>query len=236
MAHLPLCSLRGALRRVLVVRPCRASTAPRADGESRSAAATAAWCARSADTAAWSTSTAQRLTAWSRRCAAVAADVPAPLLNSRPGVATVLSGCRSWLRGASQPGSTQAGAYADAMRIPGREGEPEHLRRPQICSGAAADVLLRECLLSQPQQDAAAESYDVIIVDSSDPDGPASVLFTKARKLHHRPPFAVSRCSERPGLFRERPPSAAAGRHPVHAGRVRLAAPGPDQRCCRHAA
>jgi len=28
-------------------------------------------------------------------------------------------------------------------------------------------------------QDAAPASYDVIIVDSSDPDGPASVLFTK---------------------------------------------------------
>lgn len=32
-------------------------------------------------------------------------------------------------------------------------------------------------------QNAAPGSYDVIIVDSSDPVGPASVLFTKARRL-----------------------------------------------------
>ena len=34
-----------------------------------------------------------------------------------------------------------------------------------------------------PEQDAEPESYDVIIVDSSDPIGPASVLFTKVRLL-----------------------------------------------------
>ena len=38
--------------------------------------------------------------------------------------------------------------------------------------------------LTRPVQDAAPETYDVIIVDSSDPIGPASVLFTKVCALY----------------------------------------------------
>ena len=46
------------------------------------------------------------------------------------------------------------------------------------CSNCAA---LTACCVGH--QDAEAGSYDAIIVDSSDPVGPASVLFTKVRCL-----------------------------------------------------
>ena len=73
------------------------------------------------------------------------------------------------------------------VRCAGPPRNVEHLRRPEVRCGALkcpahspAEAHGMRCVR---HQDAEGGSYDVIIVDSSDPVGPASVLFTKVRSM-----------------------------------------------------